>query len=349
MLVFTNRNMTQDAGEKAYAPSFKPGGTRLAVASVSKTASGWAVRDRDDDVSEADARDLLIPLLQGGKPLLVYVHGNNNSPGTCFRRCQDLGGLYPGVEIVGFSWPSEGYLSDGSPLPEVPMPAGGDEADLAKVNKENRTTESIQHKIRRYHQAQTNAKDSMDAFARFLRLVGTARLQANGQPFTLAVHSLGNQLFQYALDVPGAGEAVATAHNVVLLAPCVRAAGHTEWLAKVRPKGRTYVTYNKGDNVLFGAYIADGQQTKLGTEPGEILHADGVRYVSFSNASTGFGGHGYFVKGVTKAAKKLFTRLFTSAVDIEPGELPKKVYPIGCDPDGAVCYMAVPDQPDLLP
>lgn len=344
MLVFTNRELTEGSDESAYGRTFKPGSERLAVASVSPDGEGWLVSEPDEDVSEADALNLLLPLFAGSKPLLVYVHGNNNTPAACFQRCQALRKLYSSAEVVGFSWPSEGFLSDGSPLPDVPMPASLDETDLAKVRSDNRTSETSQRKIGRYHQAQTNAKQSVDALAHFLRLLGTARLHANKQPFTLAVHSLGVHLFRYTLAIPGATESVGTAENVVLLAPCVGAAGHREWLTKVRPKGRTYVTYNKGDSVLFGAFIADGQQLKLGTDPGtDFVHSESVRYISFSNSSTGLGGHGYFVD-TTKAAKRLFSRLFTSAPDLEFGEPAKKVYPIGCDPDGAVCYMAVPEQ-----
>ena len=55
-----------------------------------------------------------------------------------------------------------------------------------------------------------------------------------------------------------------------------------------------------------------------------------------------------FAGTVTKKAKKLFSRIFASQADFAANESPKTVYPMGCDPDGSVCYMAVPDQPDLL-
>jgi hypothetical protein len=234
-------------------------------------------------------------------------------------------------------------------MPGVTMPSGSNEGGLADVTPANRR-DSGQDIIRCYHQAQTNAKDSVDALARLLRLLGTARLHANTQPFSLAFHSLGAHLFQYALQVDGATESAGTAHNIALLAPCVRAAAHSEWLTRFRPKGRTYVTYNQGDNVLFGAAVADGLQAKLGTDPGlDLVHWDGVRYVSFSNAANNFGGHGYFVTGVSKKAKALFSRIFASQPDFTVPESPKVVYPLGCDPDGATCYMAVPDAVDVLP
>jgi alpha/beta hydrolase family protein DUF900 len=350
MLIFTNRQLASGTTEAVFSRNFTPGAMQLAVARVAADGNGWQLSDLDEEVSEADALNLLLPLFNGSKPLVLYVHGNSNTPADCFERVTAMRQLYTGAEIIGFSWPSEGFLSDGSPLPGVPMPATTDEAELAKVKPQNRTASPMQHRIRRYHQAQTNAKDSVDAFARMLRLLGTARLHANAQPFSLAIHSLGAHLFQYTLQVSGATESASTAHNITLLAPCVRAASHSDWLTRFRPKGRTYVAYNKGDNVLFGAYIADGEQTKLGADPGPgLVHGDGVRYISFSNAANNFGGHGYFVNGVTRKAKKLFSRIFASQADFAADESPKTVYPIGCEPDGSVCYMAVPDQPDVLP
>lgn len=354
MLIFTNRDLGSENTAQAYRRSFKPGSDRLAVADVTKSGNSWKLSAKDADVSDEDSLNLLLPLFQGSKPLLLYVHGNNNPPATCFQRVHDLRALYPEAEIIGFSWPSEGFQADGQPLPALDAaPAANttdDETELEGIKPNNRTDGAIQNKIRCYHQAQTNGKDSVEAFARMMRLLGAARLQSNIQPYSLAIHSLGAHLFQYSLQASGATEAASAAHNIALLAPCVRAAAHTEWLTRFRPKGRTYVTYNKGDSVLFAAYIADGEQLKLGTEPGpELVRSSGVRYISFSDSPTNFGGHGYFVKKVKKKARVLFSRIFTSQADFKFNESPEVVYPLGCDPDGATCYMAVPKDPGAQP
>ena len=350
MLVFTNRQLASQPDPSAYGRSFTPGATRLAVARVLPAgAGGFTVSDHRADVADADALNLLLPLFTADRPVCVYVHGNNNTPATCMTRCSALAALY-GVEVIGFSWAAEGFLSDGGALPGVTAkPSALEEADLVGVSAANRTDSGAQQKIRRYHQAKTNAQDSVDAFARFLRLLGTARLHANVQPFTLAAHSLGSHLLQNTLEVPGAAESVGTAFNVVLLAPCVRAAGHAAWLTKFRPKGRTYVTFNRGDNVLFGAFAADGGQIKLGADPGdELVRTSAVRYVSFTNSMVGVGGHRYFVQDrMPRAAKELFRRILGSAPDLAAGEGPRRVYPVGCDADGAVCFMAAPDDSDI--
>ncbi len=346
MLVFTNRDVQAAGGAAAFQRSFTPGARRIGVAAVDRDAAGkWMLSGIDEDVTERDALDLLLPLFGGGKPLLVYLHGNSNTAPQCFGRCVALASEY-GMEVVGFSWPSEGFLSDGNPLPGLAAPdAPVEEMDLAGVKPATRTDPQGQQLARQYRQARTNAQESVDALAEFLRMVATARLISNVQPFTLAAHSLGAHLLQYALEVPGASESVGTAQNVVLLAPCVRADGHTGWLHQLRPKGRTYVTFNKGDNVLFGALIADGgKQAKLGADPGAtLLRGPGFRYISFSNAQTGIGGHRYFIDGLTTESRRLFGRLFRSDMDLQAGEPDRKIYPVGCEPDGSVCYMALPD------
>ncbi len=347
MLIFTNRLTTAAADQSAFTTAFEPGGTRLALADATRVAGSWRLSALDSDVADDDALRALVPLFQGARPVLVYLHGNNNSPARCFERCNKLAALYD-VEVVGFSWPAEGLLSDGSELPGLAPGAEGDEGDeldLKAVDASNRTDPGIQRRIRRYHQAQVNAKDSIDALARLLRMLGAARLYANQQPFTLAAHSLGAHLLQNTLEVPGASESLGTAHNVALLAACVRSAGHRQWLGTIQPKGQVFVTFNKGDSVLFGAFIADNRQTKLGTGPGtELLQSASVRYLSFTNAKAGFGGHGYFVNDhMPKKMRKVFARIFGSSRDIEADEYPRLVYPVGCDADGLTCYMAQPD------
>lgn len=345
MLIFTHRELQPGTDESVFTTRFQPGGTRLGLATVTREASGgWSVSGADADVDDADAMHALLPLFQGPRPVLLYLHGNNNTPAACFERCALLERLY-GLEVIGFSWASEGFLADGSTLPALAAAPLGGEGDLARVDVGNRTDAGIQNRIRRYKQAKTNAQDAVDALARFLRMVGTARLYGNGQAFTLAAHSLGAHYLQYVLDVDGAGESLGTAHNVVLLAPCVRTAGHREWLAKLHPKGRAYVTYNKGDSVLFGAYVADGQQLKLGTDPGaDLLVSPAVRYIDFSNSKTGFGGHAYFaLDPMPKRSFKVFSRILGSRPDLELDEYPRQIYPGGCLLDGSTCYLGRPD------
>jgi len=345
MIVFSNRQV-DTALPEVFSRRFTPASPQLTLASVTKKGAGWNISSVDKDVDDADSLNALLPLFKGKKPVLVYIHGNNNTPEKCFERCALLESLY-GVPVVGFSWPSEGYLPDGNPLPGMAADDDddGDEQSLKGVKLSNRSDSGIRSKIARYHQAKTNAQDSTDALARFLRMVGTARLYANQQPFSLAIHSLGAHLFQYALGIPGANEAASTAHNIALLAACSTASGHKNWLAKFKPKGQLFVAFNKADSVLLAASIADDQHPKLGADPGpDVLRAGHVRYISFSNANSGLGGHRYFARdNMPKKHLKVFTRIFASEMDIQGDEYPRKVYPVGCDSDGLTCYMGAPD------
>jgi len=213
------------------------------------------------------------------------------------------------------------------------------------VTSSNRGEGVIRSKINRYHQATLNGKHSGDALARFLRLLATARLYANAQPFTLAAHSLGAQYLEYTLDLPGASESASTAQNILLLAPCVRSSGHRNWLVKMRPKGQLFVTFNHGDSVLTAASIADnGSGPKLGTDPTtDLLRVPYMRYVSCTNAAKDVGAHGYFVADkMSKAMKKVFKRIFSARPDLEPGEIDRDIYGMKGDEDGLTKYFNAP-------
>jgi hypothetical protein len=224
---------------------------------------------------------LLVPLFHGGRPVLVYLHGNDNPPAACFERCARLEEIY-GLEVIGFSWPSEGFSSSGEDLPNLPAAAGADGGPRGSRRWAPSTPARAragwaETTIRRYRQAKVNAQDSGDALARFLRLTATARLYVNHQPMTIAGHSLGCHFIQYAIESEGAAESLGAVHNIALLAACCRADGHASWVSKLNPKGQLFITYNKGDNVLFGAFIADGHQVKIGTEPGARIISPKVR------------------------------------------------------------------------
>jgi len=351
MLVFTHRDVLAHRDDaSAFTSTFSPGSSRIGVASAARDAGGrWLLSQVDDDVSEGDALDRLLPLFRGPRPLLAYLHGNGNTPTQCFNRCAQLEAEYD-VEVVGFSWAAEGLLCDGSPLPRLEAPGvPAEEGEIAMVNPLNRNTPGGQQLARRYHQAKANAADAVDALARFLRHLATARLISNAQRLSVAAHSLGAHFVQNALEVPGAAESLGAAHDSVLLAPCVRADGHAGWAHQLRARGRTYVTFHGGDSVLFGACIADGgKQQKLGAAPGaDLLRGPGFRYIDFTNAQVGLGAHRYFIERLTGESRTLFGRLFRSEPDVQAGETERDVYPFACSQAGTVCHMAVVPEPAL--
>jgi hypothetical protein len=348
MLIFTNRTIESRSDESAFTARYEPAADRLGFAQVEAAGDGtWQVKQIHADASDDDIVIELLAALGGPRPVLVQLHGNNNTPASCFARTDLFESIYD-LEVIGFSWASEGYLPDGSKLVGLTAESSGDETDLKAVDAGNRISGVIQDKIQRYHQAKINAKNSIDALARFFRLLGTARLAANAQPFSVVAHSLGAHLLQNTLAVAGATESLGTAHNIALVAACVRAAGHREWLQRLHPAGQVFVTFNNADLVLAGAFFADNNETKLGTSPGaELLETPTTRYIDFSGARNDVAQHNYFVRsGMPAQTKKILARVFGSEPDIRFGELPRRVYPVGCDERRLTCFMAAPDVHD---
>src|SRR5689334_23087607 len=113
MLIFTNRNLVDRPDETAFTTRFTPAATTLGFADVAGSAGNWAVSALMAEASDAEALDGLLTVFEGPRRVLVYVHGNNNTPASCFERCALLEQLY-GCEVVGFSWTSEGFGPDGS-------------------------------------------------------------------------------------------------------------------------------------------------------------------------------------------------------------------------------------------
>ena len=351
MLIFTNREIDQGGTEAAVTARYKPLLDELSLADVDVRGNGkgWRLDKVERMVSDATAVARLIAVLAADKPVLLYVHGNNNTPATCFTRCQALEQNY-NVNVVGFSWTSEGYLPDGQD--GASGAAAGDdpgaEDDLSRVSKTNASEGWAQRKARRFGQAKVNAQQSAAALARFLRLVTAARLATMKQPFSAAFHSLGCHFLHYGIEREGAVEALAAAQNVALIAGCTGAAKHAAWVKRINPLRRVYLTYTHADTVLAAAKFIDGD-TKLGSDPGdELLTGAKYRYVCFDGAAKmKIGAHRYFVpdagKELSKKATLLFGRIFSSAADFSPPrEEERTVYPVGCEPDGSVCYMGRP-------
>ncbi|MES2949633.1 MAG: alpha/beta hydrolase [Pseudomonadota bacterium] len=351
MLIFTNR-MLNAASSNASALSgvYTPFLDTLNSVSAQPSANGtgWKVSRHQSELTDPAALVQLSEALSGSKPVLVYVHGNNNPPTTCFTRCQELEDQY-GVAVIGYSWTSEGFLPNGQD-PEgmdnsKPNSDADEDALSAVKSKESLKEGPIARKARRYGQAKLNAQHSKESLARFLRLVAAARLGTVQQKVSLAAHSLGCHFLHYAVNEQDAEASLSALHNVVLLAGCTGAAKHTAWIEQIHPLLKVYLTYTQADSVLFAANLVDGD-VKLGAVPGdERLAGPKYRYIDFEGAAKmKFAAHRYFVadpgKKLSKQATNLFQRIFSSELDFDPAaESPKVVYPVGCSTDGSVCFM----------
>lgn len=115
MLIFTNRLLnTASTNASALSGAYVPFLEILNSVSVEAAThgTGWKVGDHQAEHTDATALKKLAEVLNGTKPVLVYLHENNNSPATCFTRCQELETQY-GVAVIGYSWTSEGFLPNG--------------------------------------------------------------------------------------------------------------------------------------------------------------------------------------------------------------------------------------------
>lgn len=351
MLIFTNRELnTASSNASALTSAYIPFVDTLNSVSVQSaaTGTGWRVSQHQSQLTDPMALKQLSDVLGGDKPVLVFLHGNNNTPTSCFTRCQELEEQY-GVAVIGYSWASEGFLPNGldpEGMDDTEPKSDADEDALSVVKTKESLKEGwIARKARRYGQAKLNAQHSKESLARFLRVVAAARLGTMTQKVSFAAHSLGCHFLHYAVNEQDAEASLSAMHNVILLAGCTGAAKHPAWVGQIHPLLKVYITYTKADSVLFAASIVDGD-VKLGTVPGdELLASPKYRYIDFEGAAKmKTGAHRYFVadpgKKLSKRATELFKRIFNSRLDFDPAaESPKVVYPVGCNSDGSVCFM----------
>ncbi|MEJ8855293.1 hypothetical protein WKW79_11975 [Variovorax robiniae] len=350
MLFFTNREIDVSKNdEAAFTNRFTIMDESLAaadVAGVYKAGGGatWTLANVSPQADDNDLIPRLVAVFGAGRPVLVYLHGNSNPPAKSFYRCKRLEDIY-GISVIGFSWTSEGFLPDGSNA--VALASDGDAEDsLKQVKSGNLGLGAIKSKIQRYHQAKINAQQSTMAVARFLRLVAVARMFAGvQQPYSIAGHSLGCHLLQKTLPLDGTHAAVATADNVILLAPCTRAEQHRGWVEKLSPKDRVYIVFNNLDPVLAAADIADSGEIKLGLNPGlDIIRSPRFRYIDMQSNVSSSKMHACFSADnpdtPRKADLKLFTALFRSEDDFPVNGNPKSVYLAGCNGDLSICSMS---------
>ena len=351
MLIFTNRGLNSASSKaSALTSAYIPFADTLNSVNVrsTKPGAGWQVSQHESQLTDALALKQLSEVLGGDKPVLIFLHGNNNTPASCFTRCQQLEEQY-GVAVIGFSWASEGFLPNGldpKGMDETKPDSDANEDALSEVKTKESLKEGwIARKARRYGQAKLNAQHSKESLARFLRLVAAARLGTMTQKVSFAAHSLGCHFLHYSVNEQDAEASLSAMHNVVLLSGCTGAAKHTAWVGQIHPLLKVYITYTKADSVLFAASIVDGD-LKLGTNPGgELLANPKYRYIDFEGAARmKFGAHRYFVadpgRKLSKKATELFRRIFSSKLDFDPAdESPKVVYPVACNSDRSVCYM----------
>ena len=354
MLIITNRVPSANPTDgNAFTSKFGVGKADLSVADATKLpigtgAAAWSTKDVDvntsDNVIGKRLAEHMSAAKLNGRRILIYVHGNSNDYLKMLERCYDLTLAYEGIEVIGFSWPSEGFLpSQKKLMTAFERDMGADDGLNSQLKYRNWMADTQKE----YRQSKKNAESTAAAFTRSLKLIAKALANVNtGNDGTLAIHSLGNYLFWQALQNQAALAYTKQFSNIVLLAPCATNAVQQPMLDPLVPMKRVYVTFNKNDWVLAGSQVAD-KDTKLGLDPGmptDLSANAQVRYVDFEGAAVGLAGHRYFIDPhdlrVPKT-KQFFSRIFAGEDDLRSGEGEKQAYPFGCTNDGKTCYMGI--------
>jgi esterase/lipase superfamily enzyme len=359
MLIITNRKpnlspTSQDSG-RAFSSKFAAGQPTLSIvnafnSSVDTENPQWTTENTIIDAADAQIKKRISEFGRAaaaqGRSVLVYIHGNNNDFAKMLQRCHFLSQTYEHIEVIGFSWPSEGFP------PGIDSRLSAHEVDMGDddgVANEKMYKNWFAEKRDRYLQATRNAHASAAALGRCLALFGALKSSDTNTVLSIAAHSLGNELLRKTTARRGINSDLSSFCNVVLAAPAVDATLQASFLNPLSPQKRVFVTFNKNDWVLAGASVVDGD-TKLGTNPTStpnLSSNEKVRYVDFEGAASG-AGHRYFLEGSRldmkrkerfKVAKRFFDRTLSRFDDILIGESEGKIYPLRCSSNGKFCYM----------
>lgn len=115
MLIFTTRELESSTDESAFEPHFSASSARVALANLERAPEAmterWKVSQAVGVLDDAHGMRTWLPLFQKPGPLLVYLHGYNDTLAACVERCDRLQSVY-GLEVVRFSWSSKKYLVD---------------------------------------------------------------------------------------------------------------------------------------------------------------------------------------------------------------------------------------------
>jgi esterase/lipase superfamily enzyme len=359
MLIITNRKqnviVTNQTGGKAFTSKFSSNGSDLSIADVSNTSGNlenpeWLTQNVIVNATDIQIKKRITEYannaLSNGRSILVYIHGNNNNFEKMLDRCHFLSQTYEAVEVIGFSWPSEGFLpTEVADLSQFDTAIGDDDG----LSDEKKYKSWFSEKSGRYLQAKKNAASSAKALDRCLARIADIKASpaTTSCKFSLTAHSLGCELLHQTIIKSSSD--LAQFCNVIFLAPAVTASAQHAMLANLAPQKKVYVMFNKNDWILAASSFVDGD-IKLGVDPKSAPPPSSnakVRYVDFEGAAGG-AGHRYFLEGETldmvrhkrfKVAKRLFDRVFACKDDIAPGEGERGVYPLGCDSTGKTCFM----------
>lgn len=333
MYVVTNRKLRLDEkGLKQFGS--KPneqGPNELRFVEVTRKGKGWQVNWLDDKLSKSKVNSLkkkfnldidetanhyaslavACALAEKSRlkksNILFFVHGFNNDIESVLNRAEELQKLY-GVEVISFSWPSngggiKGVASYKSDKRDARSSAGALERTLSKVGDYlDLITRARRNEIRL--KVEVDHPDDRDKQNRLY-----SKLLQKDCPFGVSImfHSMGNYLYKSMLKSSITEGNQLVFDNVLLVAADTNSQGHINWVDKIRCRKRCYITINENDHALgiSRAKFGEQQLARLGHYI-RNLNSRQVYYINFTDAAWVKDSHSYFDKKVVRKNSDAF-------------------------------------------
>ncbi len=230
------------------------------------------------------------------KHIVFFVHGFNNALQDVVERCDLLARTY-GVEVVAFSWPANG---------------GGVRGVASYLDDKRDAQASVVAFDRALDKArvllQALREDALDAIVKGATDKG---LRVNSERFrervaaraeadcpvrsTLMLHSMGNYLLERTLKSSALRGSLPLFDNIAMCAADVNNPTHAEWVDRLQPRSRLYVTINEDDGALRASRLKGGEEqlARLGHWTSGLASSQAI-YVDFTNAKRVGSSHAYF-------------------------------------------------------
>ena len=334
MFIVTNRNIRNEAGNDfdVVGETFnEKGPAELRLLEVRRKGRRWDVQVLPDTVSDAMLAEVGIKrppptLLDDGKTekqtpvyasqyafrkiidsalaerdnpkhIVFFVHGFNNALEDVVLRCDLLAKTY-GVEVVAFSWPANGggvrgvasYLDDkrDAQASVVAFDRAMDKARQLLLDLRASAIDSIIGEAKKERGARVNSE-------RFRERVSAMADADCPVRTTLMLHSMGNYLLERTLKSSALRGSLPLFDNIAICAADVNNAMHAEWIDRLQPRSRLYVTINEDDGALRASRLKGGdeQLARLGHWTNQ-LDSTQATYVDFTNVKRVGSSHAYF-------------------------------------------------------
>ncbi|MEL7085613.1 MAG: alpha/beta hydrolase [Cyanobacteria bacterium J06597_1] len=272
MYVITNRNLEKDkSGAKQFGISFNDEGPGILRLAEARNEGGkWTVEILDDRVSyegedmfasEAAFLKTQTKMCEQSRNCLIFCHGFNTSFKGALEAAHQIEQTYD-LEVALFTWPSDGRLTN-------------------------------------YLSDKQQALESLLAFDRFFEKLRGYFLKYRdrncGQKFSLAMHSMGNFMFENLIESKSYQGETHFLDNIVMLSADVNNPDHERWIDRVKCRNRLFVTINEDDFALnlSDSKLGGEQKARLGNTI-RNLSSNNAFYVDFTDAEHIENQHNYF-------------------------------------------------------